>query len=34
LKEETEGRATGELVLEKEVTCSKADYRNNDNESG
>ena len=34
LKKETVDRTIGELALEKEVTCSKADYRMNDNESG
>jgi hypothetical protein len=34
LKKEAVDRTTGELALEKEVTCTKADYRMDDNESG
>jgi len=34
LKEEAVDRTIGEPVLGKEVTCSKAAYRMNNNESG
>jgi hypothetical protein len=34
LKKEAVDRTIGELVLEKEVTCSKIVYRMNDKESG